>query len=72
MVGYGEIQRDTAQLDTYGYSWIQWDTAGYSGSATNLLDTGIQRDTKDTVRYRMVTNKIQANTHGEGSGISRY
>ena len=42
-MGYGEIysiQRDTAGyrgiqlVDTYGYSWIQWDTA-------------IQRDTVD-------------------------
>ena len=67
-VGYGEIQRDTArysryswiQLDTYEYSWIQWDIAGYSGSAAEWLDTGIQRDTKDMVRYRQDTGEIQA------------
>jgi len=48
------------QLDTYKYSWIQWDTAGYSGSAAEWLDTGIQRDTKDMVRYRQDTGEIQA------------
>jgi len=43
-----QIHLDTAR-DTYGYSWIQWDTAGYSGSAAEWLDTGtgIQRDTKE-------------------------
>jgi len=64
-VGYGEIQRDTAryswiQLDKYGYSWIQLEIARYSGSAAEWLDTGIQRDTRDTLRYRQDTDKIQA------------
>jgi len=47
----------------YGYSRIQWETAGYSGSAAIWLDIDryrvtvvIQWDTKqrptDTVRYR--------------------
>jgi len=40
---------------------MQWDTAGYSGSAAKWLDAGIQRaDTKDTVRYRRDTCEIQA------------
>jgi len=61
------------QLDTYGYSWIQWDTAGYSGSAAEWLDAGdIQRDTKNTVRYRQDKGKIQArdskNTRQDGRG----
>jgi len=39
--------------------WIQWDTAGYSGYAAKWLDTGIQRYTKDTVRYRQDSGEIQ-------------
>jgi len=50
------IQLETAR---YGYSWIQWDTAGYSGSAAKWLDTGIRRDTKDTEKYRQDTGEIQ-------------
>jgi len=58
MAGY-TARYSWIQLDTYGYSWIQLDTAGYSGSAAKWLDTGIQRDTKDTVRYRQDTGEIQ-------------
>ena len=47
------------QLDTARYVRIQLDTAGYSGSAAKWLDTEIQRDTKDTVRYRQDTGEIQ-------------
>jgi len=44
-----------------GTAWIQSDTAGYSGSAAKWLDAGrIQRDTKDTVRYRQDTGGIRA------------
>jgi len=72
-VGYGEIQWDT-QLDTARYLGarfrfvrmqldteiqIQWDTAGYSGSAAKWLDTGRQWDTKDTMRYRQDISEIQ-------------
>ena len=60
-VGYGEIQqRDTArvQLDTARYVVIQLDTVGYSGiqwiCRKTWLDIGRYRDTagytKDTVR----------------------
>jgi len=55
--GYGEIQG--TQLDTARYVRIQLDTVGYSGSTAEWLDTGIQRDTKDTVRYRQDTGKIK-------------
>jgi len=57
-VRYSGIQRDTA--DTARYVRIQLDTAGYSRSAAEWLDTGIQRDTKDMVRYRQDTGEIQA------------
>jgi len=40
---YSGIQQ--IQLDAYGYSWIQWNTAGYSGSAAKWL--GLEETTRD-------------------------
>jgi len=52
-VRYSGIQQ--IQLDTARHIRRQLDAVGYSGSAAKWLDTGIQRDTKDTViqaRYK--------------------
>jgi len=61
-VRYSEIQLDTAryvqiQLDTVGYSGIQWICCKM---ARYRSLPGIQRGTKDTVRYRRNTGEIQA------------
>jgi len=72
----------------YGYSWIQRNTAGYTNTrslAKYKIETDIElliyrntRVTKDTVRYRRDTGKIQAghpkNTRqgpGDGEGSLR-
>jgi len=62
-VRYGEIQRDTAryvriQLDIVRYSGKQWTCCKID---RYRIHTGIDaRDTKDMVRYRRDSGKIQA------------
>ena len=60
-VSYSKKQLDTViyvriQLDTVEHSGIQWICC----KMARQIDTGIQRDTKDTVRYRRDTGEIQA------------
>jgi len=64
------------QLDIGRYARIQLDTVRYSGIhsrfAAKWLDTGIQRDAKDAVRYRQDTGEIQAGdpkTYTPGEGL---
>jgi len=45
------------QMDTVGYSGIQWISAAKWLDIDQYRDT---RDTKDTVRYRRDTGEIQA------------
>ena len=72
-VGYNEIPRDAAryssidtaryvriQLDTVGYSGIQWICCKMARYISTYRDTW---DTKDTVRYRRDTGEIQAGHH---------